>query len=457
MKNKVTASVVAALFITATAGAQTSAQGENVWTLDRAISTALKENNQLAQQRFEVEKADQQVKEAWGSALPKIDVTGQYQNALKSPVFFLPDFSDPNSGRTVPIKIGSKHAITGSITAQQILFNSAVFVGIGASDIYSKAARKMYRAKASETVAGVRKAFYQALLAREMKTMMEQLLANSEENYKNAELMWKQGILSEYDKLRASVALENLRPQVMQAQTGYQLALDNLRATIGRVPAEGFVIEGDLTFKPVDEAELDNAEDNILNANWGYQALGLQVQVANAFVTAEKSAYLPTIAAFGNYQYQTQKNDLRISTADFIQSSTVGLSFSFNVFEGLRTNARVTQRELEVRKAEESLDEMEKRLKTAAHMTVANIRQAAKRVEVQQQTIDNAKRGYEIASARFKSGAATQLELNDAQFALTQAHVNRMQALYDYLTALADLENLLGMVPQQVEQYVEID
>jgi outer membrane protein TolC len=66
-------------------------------------------------------------------------------------------------------------------------------------------------------------------------------------------------------------------------------------------------------------------------------------------------------------------------------------------------------------------------------------------------TVDQAERGYRIATTRFVSGSGTQLEVNDAQLALTRSKVNRIQAIYDYLVASADLDQILGRVPEYVK------
>ena len=51
----------------------------------------------------------------------------------------------------------------------------------------------------------------------------------------------------------------------------------------------------------------------------------------------------------------SQKNDLSISTNDFISNSTIGLSLRFNLFNGLQTGARVEQAELEFLKTQEQI------------------------------------------------------------------------------------------------------
>jgi outer membrane protein TolC len=90
---------------------------------------------------------------------------------------------------------------------------------------------------------------------------------------------------------------------------------------------------------------------------------------------------------------------------------------------------------------------LERALRTGVQSTIGNLRQARKRVEAQEKTVETAERGYKIVTTRFLSSSATQLEVNDAQLALTQAKVNRIQAVYDYLVASADLDQLIGRLP----------
>ncbi|HXG37670.1 MAG TPA: TolC family protein [Bacteroidota bacterium] len=434
-----------------TAGDQTV----KILTIDKAIQIALQKNQELASARLEVEKANAKVNEAIGTALPAFDLSGRYTRALKKPVFFLPDFSDLNSGRTVPIRVGSDHAVEMALSARQVLFNAAVITGVGAARIYLEVARDMYRSKQAETVAKVRKAFYSVLLAKEVSLMMQSNLKNAEENLKNVRLMKQQGLVSEYDELRAIVGVENLKPAVIQAENNYALAIDGLRMAMGVGPTEEYLIQGMLDFAAVDHEILTSAMETVLKQNSSLSALRHQVDVNKAIVNIERSNYLPTLTAFGNYQYQVAKNDLRISTRDFIGSSVVGLQLSINLFQGLQTNARVDQAKVDVRKAEEQLTSVENSLRTAVHSVLLQLEQSRRRIEAQEKTVEQAERGYRIATTRFTSGLGTQLEVNDAQLALTQAKVNRMQAIYDYLVASADLDQLIGRLPAYVEQVSE--
>ncbi len=454
-----TALLISSISITPLARAQNSL--ERKLSLEDAVKIAMKQNPELTSARLEVSRADSRVREAWGNALPSLDISSQYVHFIDKPVTYFPDYlvyglykiidstyhAPKMTGELIPAgSLTPSFSAGASLNVRQILFNGAVFVGVGAANVYSSLARDMYQAKQLETVTKVRKSYYGALLAREALEMMRSSLRNAEDNLKNVQLLRKQGIIPEYDELRATVGVENLRPMVFQSETNFNLALDALRNTIG-ISNEEIMLSDNLVFEAADDTLIANAEHLMLESNPNLSAVEHQIELNGAVVNAERSGYLPTIAAFGSYSYQAIKNDFNFSTNDFYKSSQVGLSLSMSLFQGMQTYSRVEQAQLEQRKSEEQKVSLERTLKTGIRSIIGNLKQSRKRVEAQQKTVETAERGYKIVTARFLSNAATQLDVNDAQLAMTQAKVNRIQAVYDYLVASADLDQLVGRLP----------
>lgn len=62
----------------------------------------------------------------------------------------------------------------------------------------------------------------------------------------------------------------------------------------------------------------------------------------------------------------------------------------------------------------------------------------------QEKTVAQARKAYRISDTRYRAGAGTILELNSAQLAQTQAQLNYSQAIYDYLSAKAEYDRLIG-------------
>jgi outer membrane protein len=147
-------------------------------SLEDAVRMAMKHNPDLVTARLEVKRSDARVLEAWGNAMPAVDLSGQYAHLIDKPVSFFPDYflytfmkdidsTYPKpSGKFVPVSFAPAFSASASLNVRQILFNGAVFVGVGAAHIYSHLARDLYQGKQVETVTKVRKAYYGALLAR---------------------------------------------------------------------------------------------------------------------------------------------------------------------------------------------------------------------------------------------------------------------------------------------------
>ena len=74
-----------------------------------------------------------------------------------------------------------------------------------------------------------------------------------------------------------------------------------------------------------------------------------------------------------------------------------------------------------------------------------SLRNAEKRIATTQVTVDQALENYHIAQVRYASGVGTNLDVMDAESALTLAKTNNVQALYDYNTSKAQLDKAMGI------------
>jgi len=411
-----------------------------------AISIALQNNRDLNIARLEMEKADSKVSEAYGTALPNFSVTGQYTRAIKKPVFFLPDFQNPNSGRIVPIEIGSDNSFQFGFQATQILFNSAVFTGVGTAKIFQKASLELYKNAYNKTIANVKRAFNGALLAEQVFELMLASQKNADDNLHVVQLMANQGIVSEYDLIRAQVGADNIRPTVLEAERNTVVARNSLKILLGLDATQEIEISGQLVTEAVDQEYVTNADTRVVEANATLKALDYQSRVNEEIVSIYHSESLPTLFAFGNYQWQAQNNELgRLSTNDFVRSSQVGLSLDINLFNGFQTSARVNQAEVDYLQSKELYLNTKTALRTQVQNITLRLTEASRRIAAQSKTVEQAEKGYQIATTRYSSGSGTQLEVNDADLALMRARVNKVQAIFDYNTAAADLEEILSL------------
>jgi outer membrane protein len=417
------------------------AQEPATLTLQQAIDVALKNNRDLSSQRLTIENADAQVTEAFGNALPTLSLNARYTRNLKKQVFYFPG----QDGIVRPIEIGSDNALSTDLTLNQIIFNSAVFTGVGTAKTYSKISRQQLRAKTADVVLSVKRAYYTALLAKQVLQVNETLLQNATENMKNTQVLYKAGLRAEFDAIRAEVQQANQQPVVVQARNNYDMALDNLKLTLSYDDTKQINLAETLV-RPAgtgaSEPDVQAAKAILEKYNATLEALRLNTEVNRELIDINKSEYLPTVALFGTYQMQAQADNF--SDMDFTPSAYLGLNLSLNLFNGYKTDAKVQQARIAYEQSRFTLEQTEDALKTQLESILRRIEYARQRIAVSDQTIRQAERGYQIATVSYKAGTGTQLQINDADLALAQSRLNQLNSVYDYNVALAELESLLG-------------
>ena len=161
----------------------------------------------------------------------------------------------------------------------------------------------------------------------------------------------------------------------------------------------------------------------------------------------------PSLALFGSYGLQWQPPDeWRMADDDISDNWMTGLSLSIPLFDGGRSSARVDQARLSLAQLQAQRRKLESQITLEVKSAALDLQEAQERIAAQQQTIGQAERGLSIAQVRFGSGMSTQLEVLDAQLALTTARTQYIRTLYDYAVAMVSLKHAIGRPGTPVER-----
>ncbi len=461
---------LAAFFIRGSANAQ-----PQILTLDESIQIALENNRDIKVSYLNTEKSRAAVREAFGYALPSVDIAADYSHFLKKPKMPFPDFQalltnatykilfDENvipedESKYVPVEntlqsFALSNTYSASLTLTQVLFSSAVFEGIGASQTYYDLSMAELNNTISKTVLSVQTAFYGVLLNKAVLDITNSSFTNAQENFGNVKAMYNQGMVSEFDMLQAEVQVENIRPILLRIENGLKTAKNGLKIVLGIEQTAEIDVSGEITLDSIDISNEDELVREALVSNFNIKSLNLKKQVDEAFIQLDVSEYWPTLAAFGNYTYTGTSDDLAFQNYDY---STVGLSLTFNLWQGNRTKHAVEQSTITFKQTEEQLEQLKDYTILEVNSKIQELRRVKSLLEVQERTVKLAQRAYDISKVRYQEGAGSQLELQNADQDLRQARLNRVQAIHSYLVTKYELDQLLGRTnPQYLTYYNE--
>ncbi|MBI2401422.1 MAG: TolC family protein [Gemmatimonadetes bacterium] len=456
------------------------AQSREVLSLERALEIGLSHSRSLADAKLGLRVAGQQVREAWGSVLPDISANASYSRNVKVQQAFLPAvIFDPTASpdELIPVRFGSDNTWQAGLSLEQPLFQYTAFIGVGAAGRYRDYQRERVRGVAQDVGTTVRVAYLDALLAAEDVRLTEQSVARVRRTLDETRAMNSAGLASDYDVLRLEVQLANLEPNLRRAENAVAATKRALLVAIGRDPraVDGIELEGRLADVNVADVaqnapinaqllrqagvdgagspaalEPEQAYQVALEARSDVRQARLTVQLERARLAAQRAEYFPKLTLFSNYSITAQEN----GAPDFFGTSRQRASFAvagvrveLPIFNGFAREARVQQAGGTAAQAQTRLEQLEHEAAREVHTLTADVREARLRVDSQRRAVDQAQRGYEIASAEYRAGLGSQLQITDAEVALRQSEFNHARAVYDYLVASARLAAAVGTVP----------
>ncbi len=441
---------------------QVTAQ-EKTLTIDDAINLALSNNTDIKIALLNVQRANAAVDEAFGYALPSLDFSANFSHFIEKPRMPFPDFAallrnatysilfDENviprdNSKFLPLETKlQSFAQTNNYQAQlqltQTLFSSAVFRGIGASRIYYNLSKAELNNQISKTVLSVQSAFYGGLLLKKVTEITEASFLNAQDNLKNVKSLYEQGFVSEFDLLQAEVAVENIRPVVLQMQNNLKNALDGLKLLVGIPQEEEISLSGEFEYKDETLPSESDLISEALQSNFALKSLDLKKQVDEEFIQLDVSEYWPNIYAFGNYTYAGSSDKWNFQ--NYSQLS-IGVGLSINLWKGNRTKNRVEQSTVIFKQTEEMLNQYKNFLVTQVKSKLNELKRIKLLIDAQSKNVSVAERAYEIARVRYKEGTGNQLEIQNADVALKQARTNYIQSVHTYLINKFELEQLSG-------------
>jgi len=451
-------------------------------SLERAIEIALSENPSIKIADIEIQKKEYAKKSTQASLYPQIDAIGQYTRTIKKQVMYMdgafdmtammmPMFMgmeqtfmgvDPNyvpgtlmeniQANTPPpssgndgITVGRDNNWTGGFNLSWPVVVPTLWKTLELSSLDVELAVENARSSKINMVNAIRKAYYGALMAKEVVQVYQENYDNAILNFNNINSKFEQGVVSEFDLIRADVNAKNIKPNLTQAQNAFNLATLSLKALMGVDMDQDINISGNLfAYEQSIYGELLRI-DTSLDNNSDLKKFDIQNEQLKKTLELYKAQYLPTVAITGNYIYMSMNNNFRFGDYRWNPYSTVGLSVSIPIFDGFRKINNVKQTKASMKQMEWQREDIVRNLKLAINSNLNNMTNYVEQMFSTKDVFEQARKGYEISTKLYDTGMGTILDVNSAQLGLMQARLAFTQAIYNFLASKADLDKTLGV------------
>ena len=441
MKKLAVATVVAMVLALASSFVA-SAQSPVVITLEQALEIGLSENVSVKVADMEIERTGFAKKGSYASLFPQIDLSASYQRTIKKQAMFM---SMGEGQEPMKIEVGMFNTINAATSVAMPLVNAQLWQAIKISGLDVELAVEKARSSRLDMVTQVKNAFYAVLLAKEARDVYDQVYENALRNYDETKKKYDAQKASEMDLLRAKTTVENAVPNVYNSESSVILALWQLKAVLGVDLDMDLDVAGKLDdYSSQMLSSIKENEEQTLEGNSTMKQLAIQAEQLAMNIKMQQYSTLPSLAASFNFSYMSMANDVALKEFPWIPYSTAGISLSIPIFAGGKRYNQIRQAKNQYEQVQLQVTNTERQLKIAIRQSLATMETNMKSYYAAQSAVASAQKGYDITEASYKVGRSTLIELNDAQLALTQSRLAESQAIMNFLTAKASLEQTLG-------------
>ena len=404
------------------------------YSLEEAIDYALDNNYDAVNAKLGIDAANAQLREIIASGFPQVSGSIEYNNMFEIPTQLIPgDFFD-RPGEFIPVKFGVRHNATAGITVTQLIFSGSYIVGVQASNVYLDLQEQNNKRSELDVAQSVTQSYYLVLLVEENQRILEQSLENIKKVHYEVEESFKEGFVEDTDVKQLQISLTQLKNSLNTLSQQLDVSYKLLKLQMGIDIYKNIK----LTEKLEDILQLVNISSLVksefdMNRNVEFQLIESQLALSELSLKNEWSKFLPTIAAFGTYQYNAQRNEFN-------------LQLQIPLFNSGAKFFKIQQSRIELKQAENTKRKVEQALALQYSQVKSELKSNQDIYKNNKDNMQLSKEVFDKTLEKYKEGISSNLEL-------IQVHNQYLSTQSEYFKSMSDLLNSKNSLDRLLNNY----
>lgn len=425
-------------------GASAQQQG-SAFSLPQAIEYAVKNSPSYLNAELDQKNAVNRRNELTGIGLPQVTASADVKDYIDLPTSLLPgQFFGAPAGTYIPVKFGTKYNATAGFNASQLLFSTDYIIGMKVSKEFINLSRINVMRTKAELAAQVSKAYYNVVINKDRIKLLEANIARLKKIFEDTKAISEQGFAEQIDVERLEVQYNNLVTEKDKTLKLIGLSETLLKFQMGYKLTEPITLTDSLSAEIGTFQELSPKAD--FAARPDYQVMQSQQKLYDLDITRLKWGYMPTLAAYGSYQFNAQRQefDLFDSNQKWFKIALIGVTLNLNIFDGLQRYNKIQQAKITSLKNKNTLRNIEMAAEMEATVASVQYSNAYTSLLVQKKNMELAQHVYDVAQKKYEGGVGSNIEVVTAETSLKEAQTNYYNAVYDMLVAKIDYQKATG-------------
>lgn len=388
-------------------------------SLSDSVALALKNNPSIKMAQSDKDKSQWSVSEAQAGRMPTVSLGNSYSLKDHNPA----GTDDLSGSLRMNWQLYSGGRVEGQIDQAKR--------GVGVADLGVEKTKQQLKLDTTT-------AYFTILQTKNLVEVNQQSVSNLQEHLNSVQAKYDVGVVAKSDVLRAEVELANAQQNLIKAQNNYDLAVAGLLNAMTIDPGTELALTDTLSYNKYDKT----LDDSLQAAQTRPDVAQAEenVKISETAIKMAKSGKLPSVSLSASNGWN---GSVLPGSGD--DDWSVGLSASWSIFDAGSTSAKVKQADASLDKAKEQLVQVKNSAALEVRQNYLSMQEAEKRIDTNKVAVGKAEEDLVIAREKYNAGVGTNLDVIDAQLALTQAKTNEIQALFDYNVNVAKIDKAIGL------------
>jgi outer membrane protein TolC len=334
---------------------------------------------------------------------------------------------------------------------QPIFAGGAISAQIQSARLFSLMTDQTVRSTIQDVLYSAEHAYYDVLLDHHLVAISEDAVKSSQAHLDSVTQKRRGGVASDFDVLRAQVELSNFQAELIKNKNAINIAKANLLKIMGVSQDSDIVLIDELSYSPM-EINMEQAVSTAFMNRPDLMNKELDIRYQKELLRISNSKYFPVISGFfdNGWDNPDPHNGTLIGWGHIWSG---GISATAPVFDGFAREGDIIQQKARFKQSQIDLVDTEETAIFELTKALLSKKDAEEFVESQRLNLTRATEGLRLAEVGYREGTNTQVEVMDAQAALTEAKSNYYQSIYNHITAKLDIQKAMGTmaVPTNAE------
>ena len=351
-------------------------------------------------------------------------------------------------GPNFPRVVGPFNVFDARVSVRQTAFDLSAIRDARAEGHNVAAATHTARSARDLVVLVTANLYLQTLAAGARAETARAQFATAEALYSQAQDLRKGGIIAGIDVIRANVRLTGDRQRRTAAENDYEKSKLQLARVIGLATGQAFALSDQLPTLPVPDITLEAALERALRDRPDYLAAQERVRAAEAKRAAIAAESLPSAHVSADY------GAIGLSARSALPTFNIVGSVEIPIFQGGRVRGRLLEADADLRRRRAEAEDLRAEVDYDVRSALLDLKATSEELQAATESRELANQQLTQSRDRFAAGVANNVEVIQAQEAVTLANEQYIGALYGYNVSKALLAQSLGSAEQAVEQYL---